>query len=367
MVSGFLAGTVSTTLLLPLDVIKVRMQVHEGTEERGSQNVSKQPAATRTRSPQPTNPRNPRRIGAFQLVRGILRYEGVQGLFVGWTPAVFGSAVSWGGYFFVYEAFKKKWLTWKTDLANRSKNDNKNSQSQIPSQGKEEQVSLNSLDFFMLSCGAGAVMVALTNPIWLIKTRMQLQMKKASEQNNVRPYNGMLDAFRTILRQEGPLALYRGSGAAFLLTSNGGIQFVVYETLRKYYHMQNKQMKAQRSSGEENQLTILERFVTSLGYMTIGATAKVVASTLTYPLQVAKSRIQQRAEALEFTGDGHVRVVQRHYAGLFETLQRTVTAEGISGLFKGCIPNALRVAPNAAVTFVVYEITMDMLSSSARH
>ena len=33
--------------------------------------------------------------------------------------------------------------------------------------------------------------------------------------------------------------------------------------------------------------------------------------------------------------------------------------EGVSGFFKGCLPNAFRVAPNAAITFVVFEQLME--------
>ena len=323
-----------------------------------------------------------------------------------------GAAVSWGGYFFVYEYFKKQWLSWKRHCAvaattsssqssllsssllprppfsptstiyNNNNNNNYDNNKNPTTTTTAAVVSLNTLDYFVLSCAAGIVMVIITNPIWLIKTRMQLQMTKASEQHHVqqRPYNSMWDAFRTIVRQEGPLALYRGSSAAFLLTSNGGIQFVVYETLRKYYRMdpkeQQQQQQKQSSLGIQQQQqqqqrrqqkrSLWDRFLTSLGFMTIGGTARVIASTITYPLQVAKSRIQQRAETLEFTQDGFIRVVQRQYqGGVWDTMKRIIQTEGITALFKGCIPNALRVAPNAALTFVVYEITMDLLQSSS--
>lgn len=84
-----------------------------------------------------------------------------------------------------------------------------------------------------------------------------------------------------------------------------------------------------------------------------------VASTTTYPLQVIKSRMQQRSESLEVTSTGELRVVERNYGGLLDTTRKIFQKEGISGFFKGCIPNAIRVAPGAAVTFVVYESVMD--------
>jgi hypothetical protein len=86
-----------------------------------------------------------------------------------------------------------------------------------------------------------------------------------------------------------------------------------------------------------------------------------VASTITYPLQVVKARMQQRSESVELTADGNVRVVKRAYLGLLKTTQRIWQKEGLFGFFKGSIPNAIRVAPSAAITFLVYEAVMDML------
>lgn len=86
-----------------------------------------------------------------------------------------------------------------------------------------------------------------------------------------------------------------------------------------------------------------------------------IASTVTYPLQVVKSRMQQRSEFVELTSDGELRVVKRQYTSIRSTFKRIWRKEGSSGFFKGCIPNAIRVAPSAAITFVVYEAVMDAL------
>jgi len=72
--------------------------------------------------------------------------------------------------------------------------------------------------------------------------------------------------------------------------------------------------------------------------------------------------MQQRSDSLELTDDGGLRKVRREYIGLFATAERIYTREGFAGFFRGCIPNAVRVAPGAAVTFVVYEEVSDLLS-----
>ena len=72
--------------------------------------------------------------------------------------------------------------------------------------------------------------------------------------------------------------------------------------------------------------------------------------------------MQQRTDSIELTDDGHVRAVKREYTGIVTTARKIYTREGIAGFFKGCIPNAIRVAPGAAITFVVYEEVTDLLS-----
>lgn len=117
-------------------------------------------------------------------------------------------------------------------------------------------------------------MVLITNPVWLIKTRMQLQMKKASERYNIKPYKSMADAARTIVRDEGPLALYRGCGPALLLTSHGGVQFVVYEYLRKHFHF-HRVGRMRSNESDAQSMSVWQRLELSSGYLAMGATAKM--------------------------------------------------------------------------------------------
>ena len=220
LIAGFSGGAISTITLYPLDLIKVRLQVNESS---GLQRVS----ATR----------------AFRV---LLKHEGMAGLYQGLTPAVIGSSISWGGYFFFYEKLKRQLAVTK-------------------------QVSiseLTSMDNFTLACASGACMVALTNPVWLIKTRMQLQLSQTSKLMQVKvPYTGMVDAARTIVREEGIMSLYKGAAPALMLTSHGGVQFVAYEFLKKHFHY----ARPKREPGTH----AMERFQLSIGYLTIGAVAKM--------------------------------------------------------------------------------------------
>jgi len=337
LVAGIAGGVVSTTLLLPLDVIKVRLQVSEqphhnrrgGDEHLGKKSPSNNAAAAATT----TAPKR-QRLGAFRVFRSIIRHEGMAGLYQGLTPAVVGSAVSWGGYFFHYEG---------------AKNSLKESRK---ARGLSSE--LHSSDNFAIAIGSGACMVFLTNPVWLIKTRMQLQMKKTSDAFEIKkPYSGMFDAAKTIVREEGFWALYKGTVPALMLTSHGGVQFVAYEFLKKHFHYARPKRDESKS--------VVERLELSLGFLTMGAVSKIIASTVTYPIQVLKARLQQRADSLEITPEGDVRAVRREYHGVLKSVRRMWKKEGIAGFFRGCIPNAIRVAPGSAITFLVYESVMDAL------
>ena len=63
-----------------------------------------------------------------------------------------------------------------------------------------------------------------------------------------------------------------------------------------------------------------------------------------YDLQVVRSRLQQRQGS---------RPVQ--YQGVAATFRLILQREGIVGLYKGIVPNVLRVMPQSAITFLVYE------------
>ena len=52
----------------------------------------------------------------------------------------------------------------------------------------------------------------MTNPIWMIKTRLQLQTVQSG--SNVVPYRGAIDALRRIVREEGFATLWKGLGPA---------------------------------------------------------------------------------------------------------------------------------------------------------
>ena len=59
---------------------------------------------------------------------------------------------------------------------------------------------------FLSGCAAGSASALVVNPADVVKTRLQLITKGATDQT----YNGIVDAFTKIFRQEGPRAFFKG-------------------------------------------------------------------------------------------------------------------------------------------------------------
>uniref|UniRef100_A0A0R0KZK7 Uncharacterized protein n=1 Tax=Glycine max TaxID=3847 RepID=A0A0R0KZK7_SOYBN len=193
---------------------------------------------------------------------------------------------------------------------------------------------------------AGAIVSFFTNPVWLVKTRLQLQ----TPLHQTRPYSGVYDAFRTIMREEGFSALYRGIVPGLFLVSHGAIQFTAYEELRKVI----VDFKS-KGSTVDNQNP--DKLLNSVDYAVLGATSKLAAVLLTYPFQVIRARLQQRP-----SGDGVPR-----YMDTLHVVKETARFESVRGFYKGITANLLKNAPASSITFIVYENVLKLLKPARRN
>ncbi|KAF0914325.1 hypothetical protein E2562_028208 [Oryza meyeriana var. granulata] len=248
----------------------------------------------------------------------IARSEGLRGLYAGFYPAVLGSTVSWGLYFFFYNRAKQRYL-----------------------QGQDDQ--LRPVHHLVSAAEAGALVCLFTNPIWLVKTRLQLQ----TPSHHTSRYSGFSDALRTILKEEGWLALYRGIGPGLLLVTHGAIQFTAYEELRKaVIFAKSRQTTTDNRSCEDS--------LNSIDYAALGAGSKVTAILLTYPYQVIRARLQQRPGS-----DGTPK-----YMDSWHVVKETARHEGVRGFYRGITSNLLKNLPAASLTFVVYENVIKLFKAA---
>ena len=77
---------------------------------------------------------------------------------------------------------------------------------------------------------AGVTAQTMVYPLYMMRTRLQ------SDGIGGKPkvYTGIINAFHTVLRQEGPLAFYRGCLANNVrMVPNGTIQFATFDLIKK--------------------------------------------------------------------------------------------------------------------------------------
>jgi solute carrier family 25 phosphate transporter 23/24/25/41 len=191
-----------------------------------------------------------------------------------------------------------------------------------------------------LVCGglAGVTSVFITYPLDIVRTRLSIQSASFSElgkRHDKLP--GMWETLGRMDKTEGGVsALYRGivptvAGVAPYV----GLNFMVYESVRKYL----------TKEGEKNP--------SALRKLLAGAISGAVAQTFTYPFDVLRRRFQINT----MSGMGY------QYKSVFDAVRVIVSQEGIRGLYKGIVPNLLKVAPSMASSWLSFEMTRDFLTS----
>lgn len=188
LVAGLTGGVVSTLVLHPLDLVKIRFAVSDGLDLR------------------------PKYRGMLHCMKSVWLTEGLRGLYQGVTPNICGAGASWGLYFFFYNAIKA-----------------------YTKEGR--QAELSATEHLVSAAEAGVMTLTLTNPIWVTKTRLVLQY---SAEPTGKQYKGMIDALVQIYRHEGVHGLYRGYVPGLFGTSHGALQFMAYEELKREYNKYKK-------------------------------------------------------------------------------------------------------------------------------
>ena len=182
---------------------------------------------------------------------------------------------------------------------------------------------LSPADHLMAAAGAGFITVLMTNPLWLCKTRLCIQDPSAPN-----AYRGLWNALTTIYRQEGIPGLYKGLVPATFGVSHGAIQFMIYEEMKRQWSQYTRVETEARNN--------------TLEYIVMAAGSKSIATAITYPYQVVRSRLQDHRGLAEFKGASDV---------LFKTLR----SDGWRGMYRGLAPNLIRVLPGTCLTFGAYE------------
>lgn len=268
--AAVVSSIIATTLLQPLDVLKTRLQVQE--KERVVYNE-----------------------GLYRSLRQIVRNEGFRGLYAGLTPSLIGNPLAWGLYFGGYRLFMKD--------------------------------PTSALDQTKAAALSGVITQTLTNPIWVIKSRMELQQRNAPHSSS--NYKNTFDAARVIYREEGARGFYAGFTLSLFNNIHGVVQLVTYERLRLLMFKLN-------NDNESKKLGFVPALMTA-------ALSKVIAQLVTYPIQTVRTRVQQRP--------GH----GLQHKSAVKAIMSMWRKDGPAAFYRGSLVATVRVIPHSAIIFALME------------
>ncbi|KAJ8409482.1 hypothetical protein AAFF_G00228830 [Aldrovandia affinis] len=175
---------------------------------------------------------------------------------------------------------------------------------------------------FIAGSLAGATAQTAIYPMEVMKTRLTL--RKTGQ------YSGMFDCAKQILKNEGLKAFYKGYTPNLLgIIPYAGIDLAVYESLKNAW--------LSRYAKD----TVNPGILVLLGCGTISSTCGQLAS---YPLALIRTRMQAQASM-----GGSEQVTM---SGLVRNI---LAKEGFFGLYRGILPNFMKVIPAVSISYVVYE------------
>jgi solute carrier family 25 (mitochondrial folate transporter), member 32 len=193
---------------------------------------------------------------------------------------------------------------------------------------------------------SGIVAATLTNPIWVIKTRML-----STSAQHTGAYPSMLYGLRAIAREEGWRGYFRGLIPGLAGVSHSAIYFVAYEKLKEKRAAQ----LASHSSDHHTETRREQARLSNTDFLTLSALAKIFAGSLTYPHQVLRARMQTYTNPYPNPIDRMTARPSHASQGLLATTRSVWRQDGLLGFYRGLGPNLLRVVPSTCVTFLVYE------------
>eukprot|EP00794_Sanderia_malayensis_P003007 gene3007-3465_t len=265
---GSIAGACGATAVYPIDLVKTRMQNQRSV--LATEILYK---------------------NSFDCFFKVIRNEGVLGLYRGLLPQLVGVS-------------PEKAIKLTTNDFVRGKMKDKDGE--IPLYG----------EIMAGGCGGGA-QVLFTNPIEIVKIRMQV----AGE------IGGQKSSAVTLCKELGLFGLYKGARACFLRDIPfSAIYFPCYAHLKEYLADEN---------GWNNWHTLL----------IAAAGAGVPAAYLVTPADVIKTRLQVKA-----------RRGQQAYRGVVDCFRKILAEEGAKAFWKGGPARIFRSSPQFGVTLLVYEM-----------
>lgn len=192
-VGGFTAEIVACLIWVPVDIIKERLQVQSIIDPQF------------------------RYKSTLHAFKQMFVHEGIEGLYKAYGATIVSFGPFSAIYLSIYEQLKYKCVHWSSTLNANEIND----VSQLP------------VFYIALSaCTAGAVAAVVTNPLDMIKLRMQVQRGGIYHFG----YRNIFHGLKMVVEREGYWSLFHGCGARVLFwVPNLAVNLTMYESFTRFY------------------------------------------------------------------------------------------------------------------------------------
>ncbi|KAI0412531.1 mitochondrial carrier domain-containing protein [Xylaria grammica] len=303
-IAGAVAGGISRTATAPLDRLKVYLLVNTKSDTNVALNAAKKgrPILFLKNAGRPL----------IAAVSDLYKSGGFRGFFAGNGLNVVKIMPETAIRFGAYEAAKNA-------LAGL--------------EGHSDPHSINPYSKFVAGGAAGMVAQFCVYPLDTLKFRLQSEYVSGGARGNAL----LFQTARKMLAEGGHRAAYRGVTMGLVgMFPYSAIDMGTFEFLKTSYI----QYKA-RVSGCHEEDAQPSTFATGI----MGASSGAFGASVVYPLNVLRTRLQTQGTSMH----------PARYTGIWDVAHKTVKNEGFRGLYKGLMPNLLKVAPALSITWMVYE------------
>ena len=274
-----------------------------------------------------------------QKIQELLQDRGFFGLYRGMFPVLQTVGISQFLYFYIFAYTKTLRIGDRLMVLAKASGGGSSSSSGLQS--------------FIGSLVAGVLNMAFTEPLWKANVFCQTQIKKAhavhtssasvdsantkelldhnqegaTTQTRVEPEVNEHNVFAVVLylaKKHGLGNLWSGLATSMYLVSNPVINYAMYDVLKT------------RAGVNGGQISAAKAFF-------LGALSKAVATVLTYPLQVAQSRLRASTENIS----------------MFQALRDIYAKDKVSGYFKGMGAKLMQTVLNSAFMFFFLEALLN--------
>ena len=240
---------------------------------------------------------------------------------------------------------------------------------------------------FICGASAGGTACFACYPLDLVRTRLTV----LKTPGNCSVYGSISSTMLSIMRNEGFMGLYRGVFISVCVTTpTFGISFCVYGTVKEKLLKINSSYNIFKDSSSEK--------LSAYGSMLCGAMSGITSSLIMFPADSIRRRMQVAGFLVANSTSSNNTAVSSNVLAPSNTnttgrtpcssssviessslvrnesvtkpqrfcvnseLFKVLKGDGYRGLYRGIVPEILKVTPMVSITFCVYEFTYDLLN-----